>query len=644
MDNIPFFSIILPVYNAAEYLNRCIDSILIQKKDNFELILINDGSSDISGEICDAYANQDNRIKVIHKKNEGVSVARNTGLENAQGKWILFVDADDWVEPNWLDVLNSRIEIFDLDLYVFGSHRTNGIETEYTHLPTYTVEKTQDFVKTWYYKHAVWAYLFKYSIIKKYNIRFPENQPYSEDQAFLLKYMSVCDKIVLLNKALYNYYNNPSSVANKPISLLGSICNIWAANDFLQFYNQNNIPESFCKYPVRQLYEDFFMYYQMIANVDKKESLKEYKKAYNKTLQLYPEFRKYTFFKLANYNLSLPETLYHRKKQIKNKLRKVKRKLSLFSKLKKMLHNMLHFEKIAKQITDERTKQIGNELKYNTAYQEYNRLSKESTRSGISSEKYFNNEVIVSLTTYGRRIYDIYLTIESLMNQTVKPNKIILWIAEDEFTEDTLPITLKRLIKRGLTIEFCEDIKSYKKLVPALRKYPEDIIITVDDDALYQYDLVENLLNSYKENPKVIHFFRGHRMKIDKNGKLLSYNEWDWLVEDNQVNKLNFATGIGGILYPPHCLHKDAVNARLFMSLAPMGDDIWFKAMALLNGTHYKKAFTHHKQGLDCTEINEDSYMDTGLFINNNSTGKNDEQIKAVFSNYDLYNLINAKY
>src|SRR5690554_6730418 len=100
-------SIIIPVYNVEEYLPRCIDSVLIQRNIQFEVVLVNDGSTDSSGLICDEYAQADNRVKVFHQLNSGVSSARNLGIENATGEWICFVDADDWIEPDSLEkILN----------------------------------------------------------------------------------------------------------------------------------------------------------------------------------------------------------------------------------------------------------------------------------------------------------------------------------------------------------------------------------------------------------------------------------------------------------------------------------------------------------------------------------------------------------
>lgn len=113
------FSIIVPVYNTERYLKKCIDSILIQKFSDFELILVDDGSEDGCGDMCDQYAEYDSRVRVIHKKNMGVSAARNDGLDKASGDYILFVDSDDWIENNCLEVLNDVITE-NIDVVVFG--------------------------------------------------------------------------------------------------------------------------------------------------------------------------------------------------------------------------------------------------------------------------------------------------------------------------------------------------------------------------------------------------------------------------------------------------------------------------------------------------------------------------------------------
>jgi len=283
------------------------------------------------------------------------------------------------------------------------------------------------------------------------------------------------------------------------------------------------------------------------------------------------------------------------------------------------------------------SKQVREDIRSELMIQKYDRLSCECMERGITDDLYYGQRVIVSMTTHSKRIYKVYLAIESLLQQTVKPNKIILWLANDEFDDENIPEKLRRLKKRGLEIEYYKDIRQYKKIIPVLEKYPEDIIITVDDDVIYQDDLVENLMNSYKKDPQSIHFCRGHRMKLDETGKLLKYKDWQHRIAYEGTDILNFPTGVGGVLYPPHSLHTDVTRADLFMNLAPTSDDIWLKGMAILQGSSAKKAYTHSPNGVDYHSINPDEPEDDiALFHINVSGGKNDEQIEALFRYYDI--------
>jgi len=174
-----------------------------------------------------------------------------------------------------------------------------------------------------------------------------------------------------------------------------------------------------------------------------------------------------------------------------------------------------------------------------------------SSESGVTGYNLCDTEVIVTLTSYGRRIFDVYLAIESIMQGSIKPNRLILWL-EDGMKDKILPITLQRQMKRGLEVKYTNDIKSYKKLVPSLKLYPEATLITIDDDVIYNFDLVENLINSHKETPDCIIASRVHRIKNNKkNGTLAPYNEWYFGNGTHKADKFNFATGVGGILYPP---------------------------------------------------------------------------------------------
>ena len=311
----------------------------------------------------------------------------------------------------------------------------------------------------------------------------------------------------------------------------------------------------------------------------------------------------------------------------------------IFNKIRRALNNASNMENIIRDSLYNTSQEIVKETDRRNRVLLLQDRNFISTEIGITNEKYFINNVIVSLTSHGKRIYDVYLTVESLMQQTIKPNKIILWLAEDEFTLDNIPVTLKKLQNRGLTIEFCEDIKSYKKLVPALKKYPDDIIITADDDIIYQYDLIENLLNSYKQNSELIHFCRGHRIKFKDDGTLEKYCNWSYYINDYLIDKLNFPTTGGGTLFPPHSLYSEVTNEKIFMTLAPHADDVWFKAMSLLQGVLSRKVFTHSSIGEDYVYLDGEVQKETALWDNINIT-KNDEQIQAVFLRYDIYKLL----
>lgn len=260
-----------------------------------------------------------------------------------------------------------------------------------------------------------------------------------------------------------------------------------------------------------------------------------------------------------------------------------------------------------------------------------------STDSGISSDRLCNEDIIVSLTSYGERIFDVYLAIESIMQGSLKPNRIILCLSKDEFQGKSLPITLQKQIKRGLEIYYCKDTRSYKKLIYTLKENPNATIITIDDDAIYNFDFVENLIKSHKQNPSYIYANRVHLMKKNSNGNFKSYLDWEWCVStDNSESNNLFFTGVGGVLYPPHSLHEEVFNEDIFMKISPTADDVWFNAMAKLKGTKICKSYTHSQNGEDFI-INENLQINSLTTINNAiNHNQNDVQIKAVFEKYGL--------
>ena len=194
--------------------------------------------------------------------------------------------------------------------------------------------------------------------------------------------------------------------------------------------------------------------------------------------------------------------------------------------------------------------------------------------------------VVVSLTSYGRRVKAaLPFTIMSLLRQTYKPDAIVLWLDSDNWNEGNIPPVLKRMRSAGLTIAFCDDMRSYKKFVPSLEAYPDSLIVTVDDDFYYAADFIERLVRAYEAAPCMIHTHRAHRPTFAADGSLRPYNEWEKLVAGTCKEPI-FATTGGGCLFRKSMLYADITNRSLFTELCPMADDVWFYFMSVLKKTH----------------------------------------------------------
>lgn len=220
-------SIVVPVYNVERYLKECIESVLEQDYQDFQLILVDDGSTDKSGAICDMYADKYDKVTVVHQKNKGVSAARNKGVALSKGQWILFLDADDWIEKNTCDILSQKLST-DYDVYFF---------------PYFKYEKTKRFIVTSPHKHdelersdfdifqewllnqyiygndyaisSPWAKIYRTDFIRKNNIFFNPKLAMGEDKVFNFQVYQFACKGMYIDIPFYNYRINTNSSSRK---------------------------------------------------------------------------------------------------------------------------------------------------------------------------------------------------------------------------------------------------------------------------------------------------------------------------------------------------------------------------------------------------------------------------------------------
>lgn len=212
-------SIIIPIYNSEKYLRQCLNSVQSQTFADFEVLLINDGSNDNSGKICDEYAAKDTRIKVFHKENGGVSSARNLGIDEAEGEWICFVDSDDVLEENYLTTLvkssvDSKADFIAQGFKKFGNgieknmHLGVGLFSASDFRTLFQIKKIQNF-------GFPFSKLFRGEIIKKHQISFPISFSIAEDLAFMLMYLSKIQTIQLDAVHHYLYRQVDNSLSNR---------------------------------------------------------------------------------------------------------------------------------------------------------------------------------------------------------------------------------------------------------------------------------------------------------------------------------------------------------------------------------------------------------------------------------------------
>ncbi|MBQ6511122.1 glycosyltransferase family A protein [Methanobrevibacter sp.] len=247
-----------------------------------------------------------------------------------------------------------------------------------------------------------------------------------------------------------------------------------------------------------------------------------------------------------------------------------------------------------------------------------------------------NRKLIVSLTSFPERIYELHFTLYSLLNQSLRPDEVILWLAKDQFPngEEDIPERVLNLKENGLSIEWCDNLFSYKKLIPALKKYPEHIIVTADDDLFYPEDWLKTLYEEHKKYPDLIIAHRIRKISFD-NDSISKYNDWELAFHEEAPSFLNFSTNGAGTLFPPNSLHELVFDEDLFSRLCPTSDDVWFWAMATLNNTKIKGVKNNYVK-LTYVNLARELYILNQKILFSDNQFENDKHIENVLTEFPI--------
>lgn len=194
--------------------------------------------------------------------------------------------------------------------------------------------------------------------------------------------------------------------------------------------------------------------------------------------------------------------------------------------------------------------------------------------------------IIVSLTSFPVRFNNLWLVLESMLGQSMQPDMIIVWLCRDEVPSlDMLPQSLKKIQNRGVEFRFCDkNLRSYNKFYYTCQRYPNDYVITIDDDIVYPKTLIENLMNLHERYPEAICCNAGMLLTLNENGDIDSLANWRIFEEEMKSNFI-MAQGVGGVLYPPHSLPDYTFRDDVFTAVCPRDDDTWLHVMEFMNGT-----------------------------------------------------------
>ena len=562
-------SVIIPVYNVEKYLRECLDSVTRQTLNDIEVICVDDGSTDGSLKILQEYTEKDKRIKVVSQQNKGAGTARNRGLTLAKGKYLYFMDSDDYCDKELLKKTVDMAEETGADIvafhyYVFDEQGNMEKRNGYQKGKVPAVQKVisyrdlPDCIMS-FINPTPWNKLYRRSFVENAGIRFEEISS-TNDITFAGVSVAMAEKVALLNENLLYYRKGHSgTITSKKTKNLNNvfIAVESAVRQAEKIPYKEEILSSIRRFAVGNLYFGMKNYVQDIRTA----MAEEY---YNNVRQLFHE----ELFAGTREGELGPAEYY-----------------DFFCAVKQ------------------------------TEYEKMREL--------------YKARLIVSVTSFPERIPEIIPVLESIFQQTKQADLILLYLAREQFPkgEEELPEKLRKLISDGsIVLKWCDDLMPHKKYFYAMQEYPDDIIVTIDDDLLYDPKMLELLYQSYLRYPEAISAMRAHIMGVTSTGKIMPYEVWvkEYAQYTHKLSMWLFVTTGAGTLFPPSWRPRMLFDKEAVLKTCLRADDLWVNVCRIM--THTPVAVVKDSGKLKRLKIENASC----LYELNGSGGMNDTQLNAI--------------
>lgn len=567
----PMVSVVMPLFNVERYLPAALDGLLFQTYENIEILCVDDGSTDGTLSILRQYRQEDKRVHILRQSNRGAGAARNKGLRYVRGQYVLFLDGDDIFHADLVEKTLAQAQATEADIVAFNFTQSDA-QGNYVHRVGIHTE--------WLSRACeVFNYLDCPERIMTVVNPTPWNKLFRT--AFLRERGLAFEEITSSNDITLSAV---SVAAAERVAYL---------EDELLHYNRG-LPGSITVGKHKKLYNVITAVTSAVRQAEALPYAEELTEAI-----LYFTIDN-LLFALKNNILDYHDELAHR------------------------YYDFVH-EYFNRPLFDTVTEEM---LGYHTVLYDRFRIVRRLPYERFIAA--WDRERILSVTSYPARIQVVADSLLSLTKQTMSVDRIILWLAEEQFPqrEQELPPSLLELLSSGkVLLRWCpEDLAPHKKYFYAMQAYPEAVIITADDDIVYPKTMVEELMRGYLLYPECVSAVLTHLMTFSADGRLLPYSQWVREYDEQRMkpSRQRMAVGVGGVLYPPHLLKETLFRADTIRHTCLLADDLWLKVIECLSDVPVV-CVTKHRPLQYVPESQE-----VALWKTNVTQQKNDLQMKRI--------------